>query len=104
MAKSGLKDYKGAVEDYNKAIEFNCDNEYIYLSLGDMKTKLKDYIGAINNYNKFIELIPDSKEAYYKRGFAYFYSGDKDNACKDWEKANVLGHGLTKILLEYNCK
>jgi len=78
-----LKDYKGAIQDYNKAIEskphFHSNikrGEGYYINLyiwrGRAKEKLKDYKGAIEDYTKAIELNPTDgwsrADAYKRRG------------------------------------
>ena len=57
-SKDNLKDYKGAVADYTKAIEINPNYAYAYYNRGIAKDELKDYKGAIADYTKAIEIRP----------------------------------------------
>ena len=57
--KYNQQDYKGAIQDYNKAIELNPSDAEAYNNRGNAKDILKDYRGAIQDYNKAIELNPN---------------------------------------------
>ncbi len=91
-AKHNLGDYRGAIQDYNKAIQLNPDYANAYYNRGIAKARLGDYRGAIQDYNKAIQLNPDDAEAYNNRGGAKFLLGDKNGACLDWSKAWELGN------------
>ncbi len=90
LDKSLLKDYKGAIADYNKSIELNPNNAMVFNNRGFIKTKLKYYKGAIADYTKAIELDPNLTDAYLNRGIAKrllkYYKG----AIADYTKAIEL--------------
>lgn len=67
-SKYYLKEYKGAIEDYNKVIELN-PNEIAYLQRGDCKKYIKEYKEAIKDYDKVIELNPNNEYSYLQRGY-----------------------------------
>jgi Tfp pilus assembly protein PilF len=46
---------------------------------------------------------PESSDAYYNRGAAYQYAGDK-KACDDWRKAQSLGNKRAGEMLNKYCK
>ncbi len=58
VAKFNLKDYRGAIADYNKAIELDPTEATAYNNRGHVKLNLEDYRGAIADCNKAIELNP----------------------------------------------
>ena len=91
-AKAELKKYRGAIQDYNKAIELNPNYADAYYSRGNAKGKLQDYRGAIQDFNKAIELNPKLAEAYNNRGLTKIISGQKDSGCLDLSKAGELGY------------
>jgi outer membrane protein OmpA-like peptidoglycan-associated protein len=116
--KKTKKDYKGAIEDYTKAIELNPKYANAYLVRGWCKDELKDYNGAIQDYTKAIELNnilkqkdnPKTTGIYYFRGQVFLCRGnaknklgDRDGACMDWKKASELGEKEAKELINKNC-
>ena len=90
IAKYNLKDYTGAIADFNKTIQLNPDYVVAYFNRGFAKHSLKDYTGAISDYNKTIQLNPDYADAYYYRGNAKTYLNDWAGAIADYNKAIQL--------------
>jgi tetratricopeptide (TPR) repeat protein len=64
--KKFLKDYKGAVDDFTKAIKFNPNFAEAYFRRANTKIVLNDTEGAMLDYNKAIELNPDFAETLNK--------------------------------------
>ena len=58
-----LNDYKGAISDFDKAIELNPKDADAYICRGTAKAILNDYKGAILDYDKYIELNPKDKNS-----------------------------------------
>lgn len=88
-----LKDDKGAILDFDKAIQLNPKFEKIhdlYRFRGESKFTLKDFKGALADYNKAIQLKPSSSEAYYDRGYCKKTIGDYQGALTDYNKAIQL--------------
>ena len=84
--KYDLEDYKGAIADYNKAIQLKPDYALAYYNRGITKSDLKDYKGAITDYNKAIQLNPSDTLAYYNRGVAKYNLKDYNAAIADYNK------------------
>jgi tetratricopeptide (TPR) repeat protein len=63
-----LKDYQGAVADYDKAIALNPKCGGYYCNRGDAEFWLKMVTEAQADYNKSIELDPHNAQAYFNRG------------------------------------
>jgi lipoprotein NlpI len=63
-----------------------------YYNLALAKYSIKDYNGCIQATNKSIELNPSYREAYFTRGNAKQYIGNKNGACLDFSKAGELGY------------
>lgn len=103
-AKHGLGDYRGAIQDYNKAIEISPNLTKAYILRGTSKYYLKDFRGSIEDHTKAIAINPNFAEAYYSRGFANFEFGDKNEACSDWRKASKLGYSKAYDLIKEYCK
>ena len=65
IAKNDLKDYEGAIADYNKAIELDPDDTVAYLNRGFAKENLGDLNGACADWRKAASLN-DPDEASYE--------------------------------------
>lgn len=83
-SKMVLKDFEGAVEEFNKAIAIKPD-AYPYLSRGVSKINLNDLKGAIEDLSIGIMAAPNDYKAYDSRANAYVKSGDMKNALKDYD-------------------
>jgi tetratricopeptide (TPR) repeat protein len=88
-----LKDYKGAIIDFNKAIDLNPKSilSYYYINayhnIGNSKYLLKDYKGAIIDFSKYIEHKPEFATAYYKRGICKININQKNEGKLDLLRA-----------------
>ncbi|MBK9248362.1 MAG: tetratricopeptide repeat protein [Ignavibacteria bacterium] len=115
--KGYLHDYKGAIEDCDKAIAIQPKNIYVgkfkaniadvYFNRGLYKSAPKNFSGAIDDFDKAIELIPvftEIHEIYLNRGNCKLKVGDKNAACEDWNKALELGGKRVKTSIEKYCK
>jgi tetratricopeptide (TPR) repeat protein len=91
-AKSDNGDWKGAIEDYDKAVKFNPKNAEGYYKRALMAHNLKDYWVAINDYSNAIRLNNAYADAFFGRGLCYFEVGKKDHCCIDLSKASGLGN------------
>ena len=58
LAKSGLKDYRGAIEDFNIAIEVNPEDFMIYYLRGISKLALKDFDGSCTDIRIAANMAP----------------------------------------------
>ena len=103
IAKHNLREYRGAIQDFNKAIEIAPNYADAYNSRGNAKNQLQDYRGAIQDFNKAIELNPKYAVAYFSRGIAKILSGQKNNGCLDLSKAGKLGFALAYKAITVHC-
>lgn len=83
-AKHELKNYTGAIQDFNKAIELNPKHKLAYSDRGIAKFGLGDYQEAIKDYNKAIDLDPKYASPYYNRGLVKDYLKDCKGAIRDY--------------------
>ena len=89
IGASLLKDYQGAIADYNKAIAINPRDANAYNNRGNPKKGLKDYQGAIADFSKAIAIDPQSV-AYANRGTIKGILKDYQGAIADFNKAIAI--------------
>jgi len=94
LIKYDHKDFKGAVEDFNKVIELDLKNVSAFYNRGNCWVNLGQYDKAIQGFTKAIEINPQHATAYYNRGIALMYKKDFDEAIKDFKKAAELDPNL----------
>ncbi|AIQ95745.1 tetratricopeptide repeat protein [Prochlorococcus sp. MIT 0604] len=87
VAKSKLKDYQAAIDDFNMASEIDPSSPEIYFNRGLTKHKIKDYVGAIIDFTKAIEIKPDYASAYNNRGSSKYLLNDYTRSIIDFTKA-----------------
>ncbi len=88
-AKYDQGDYKGAIDDFNKAIKLKPDEASFYNYRGLAKSKTDDYKGEIQDYTEAIKLKPDGG-LYSLRGTAKEGLGDYRGAIQDYTKVIEL--------------
>ncbi|RMF07364.1 MAG: tetratricopeptide repeat protein, partial [Alphaproteobacteria bacterium] len=108
VAKWRLKDARGAVEDFNKAIELFPDYAVVYNNRGNALLELKQPEEAIKDFDRAIALAPAYGAAYNNRGNANHMLGHYEAAARDFRKAARLmptnavpynGRGKTHVAL-----
>jgi tetratricopeptide (TPR) repeat protein len=87
--KAEKQDFKGAIEDYTKAIKLKPDYAEVYYKRGIYRN-LNHYKGGIEDYSKAIEINPNYAEAYYNRGKSRSSIGDEEGAIEDFSRAIEL--------------
>lgn len=92
VSRFNLKNYYGALEDSNKAVELNPNNSKVYNFRGVIKKCLEDYSGAMIDYNKSIKMDPNYSSAYFNRGQLKIVLSDVQGGNLDIKKADSLGH------------
>lgn len=96
-----LQDYDGAIEEYQKAIKLNPDNEWTSIvsqALGAIYLQVKNNIdAAIVAYQTSIVLDPLNVDAYVSLGEAYQNKNDYDNAIECYCEAVKLEPSASTI-------
>lgn len=86
-AKYQLKDYSGAINDLNKAIEIKPEFIDAYYTRAICESKVKKYDKALSDFNKVIELDPNHKDALFNRAFyVKEKTGDFEGAITDYNR------------------
>ncbi|WP_052672524.1 tetratricopeptide repeat protein [Aliterella atlantica] len=87
----GLKNPKGAIEDFNRAIKLNPQNATAYANRGVIRAdNFKDNKGAIEDFNQSIKLNPENPDTYRRRGIVRYLLKDKKGAVEDLQQAAKL--------------
>ncbi len=79
--------YKGALEDYNQALQISDKDPEIWLNRGHVKEKLNDLKGAYSDYTKAIELNEKFEKAWVNRGNVLSKQGRVEEAIEDYTVA-----------------
>jgi tetratricopeptide (TPR) repeat protein len=86
--KSG--DYKGAISDFNQAIQRNPSLDRAYVGRSLAKDSLGDKNGAIDDLDQAIQLNPNDAFRFYRRGLIKAELGDQRGALSDFSQAIKL--------------
>ena len=86
------QDYRGALADYNRAIQLDSNFVEAYNYRGNLKqNKLKDYQGALADFNRAIQLAPSYALLHKNRGVLKFQKlQDYQGALADLDRAIQL--------------
>lgn len=87
VARIGLRDYDGALEDLDQALDLEPDYAEAYANRGRVHTTEQRYEEAIRDLDRAIELNPEMSQAFGNRGYAYQSLGDDVNAIADYTRA-----------------
>jgi tetratricopeptide (TPR) repeat protein len=69
LKQNRLKDDRGALADFNRAIQIAPSYALLYRNRGVLKlTRLQNFQGALADLNRAIQLEPNYAEAYGQRG------------------------------------
>ena len=79
-----------ALDDLNKAIELDNENEDYLIKRGEIKLELNKNESAMEDFNKAIKINPDSVKAYSNRGQLKKNLKDFKGYLEDQSKKNKL--------------
>ena len=86
-----VKDLRGALSYYRKALQFDPSNIETVNDLGVVYEGLDDPISAANMYKKALEMNPKYLPAYTNLAFLYESKNDTRNASYYWQKRYEMG-------------
>jgi len=90
MAKHYIDDYRGAKNDYDKALDIKPFYPEAYMYRGMANYELKNYKEALSDYSKALEYKSDDQAIYNNRGITKAAMEDIDGAIADYSKAIEL--------------
>jgi tetratricopeptide (TPR) repeat protein len=86
-ALNNTNDYKGAIDAFHNAIDFNPDSAVPWAGLGLALTGSGDSKGAIDAYRKSIDIDPGCAAAWTSLGMVLQFSGDVKGGIDAYRKA-----------------
>jgi len=90
LGKLMALEYIGAIDDFDKAIEFDPDHASAYYLRGSAKYGLCDYQGALDDCNVAIIINPEHYPSYKKRAESKIKLGDKTGSDQDYNRAKEI--------------
>jgi lipoprotein NlpI len=94
--KLNRQDFKGAIADFDQAIQLDPKLAMAYDGRGNARQALGDKQGAISDLDQAIRLDPKLATAYHNRGFILYQLGDKQGAITDLDQAIRLDPKFAK--------
>ena len=91
MAKFYLQDFRGAIQDYTRAIEIDPDEYSTFGRRGWAKFYLQDYTGAIEDLDRAVQGSRDKYRYLNFRGQAKVRLQEYEGALTDF--SSVIEHG-----------
>ena len=90
IAKYYMGNLKGAIEDYEKALEINPRHAGALNNRGIVKEEMGNPKGAIEDYTKALEINPRQADTIYNRGIIKEELGDLKGAKEDFARYQML--------------
>jgi tetratricopeptide (TPR) repeat protein len=90
LQKERQNDYRGALIEYDRAIELNPRYADAYVGRGFAKYKLGEKSSAVSDFSTAIALNPKSARAYQNRGTMYLEFRDWEYAIRDFDQAIAI--------------
>jgi tetratricopeptide (TPR) repeat protein len=95
VALLAVGDTKGAIRDFERAIEIDPEYSKPFENRGGARLSQGDYPGAIEDFTQAIRLTPEgAATAFYNRGLAHDYLGNPVLAIEDYDEAIRLDPDL----------
>lgn len=89
-ARAHRSDFRGALADFDKALELNPESPMVRNNRGGALMSLGDLQGALAEFNAALKINPMYAEAHLNRGQAKADLGDPNGAIDDLESALAL--------------
>lgn len=98
------KNFKGALDDIDKAVEMNPKDATYLAEQGAVNLRIARYDEAIKALEAALVIDPKFAACYRLIGFCQLQQGKKNEACENFAKAKELGDEAVNSLIEKNCK
>lgn len=95
--------YTHALALYTAVLKEKPQQSQALVGRGKVRMLLEDYDSALLDFNAALEFIKDDGELFFLRGNAFFETGSRMLACKDWEKACYYSYKKAEEFLNEHC-
>lgn len=103
-SRAEMQQFNGAINDYAKAYDIDPTLEQALFNIAVLKYLNEDYEGAKNDFNQLLASnLKNKNEVYYYRGECHHFTGNKQEACKDYLNAKELGDEEAAALYDKYC-
>ncbi|TAG60861.1 MAG: tetratricopeptide repeat protein, partial [Oscillatoriales cyanobacterium] len=85
-----LGDQKGAIDDFNQALQINPGRANTYFNRGLALFRINNDRSALADYTQAIQLNPSYAKAFANRGITLVRMGDRQGAIADLQQAARL--------------
>jgi tetratricopeptide (TPR) repeat protein len=99
-----LKDYNGAILDFNAVIKLETSNADAYYFRGNAKEELKKFKSALDDYGKAIHVNATNSNYFLRRGNLKIIMGLTESGCNDLKKYNEIATETEKVKIKSPCK
>ncbi len=94
-----LRDYRNAIEDYDKVVKIDPEYDYIYTHTASCRLSLNDRTGAINELSRGLVWCNTDPDVYILRAKMYSSLGMYEEAIDDYTAALEIAPAYTEIYL-----
>ena len=92
-----------AIHYFTKALQKNPKHVQSYVDRGVAKCAISSYEEALLDLKMAVDLDSSQPFAIHNLGIVYLHLGEKDKACRCWEKVKGLGFDIADENLEMTC-
>ena len=105
ICKSNLKDYAGAIEDFNESLKLKPNYKLATLERGITYYQIEKDALALSDLNAVILMDSKNTRAFFYRGKLKKYMNDIPGSCADLKQASLLGEKLAQdLMIKNGCK
>ncbi|KAL9955567.1 hypothetical protein ACROYT_G036906 [Oculina patagonica] len=90
ITKVMMKDSRGAIQDFNRAVELNPYAAHVYFNRANLYASLRKYKESEDDYTRALSLKPGDALVYKRRADVFGKQGKKAAAIEDYKRAIII--------------
>ena len=103
LAKSKIKEYKSAIEDYSMAITLKPTHANAFYNRAQAEFYIREYEKSLQDFNTYMGFHSNSASAYFGRAMVKIRMGDSPGGCADFKLAEEKGYVISEDLHKKYC-